>query len=217
MENNSYLAARHEWDERNGPLRSQKRNWQIVAMAMIGVATLAIGNSVLLANRLSRTPPFVAVVNERTGQVITSGIAAPMQSMSEAVRQGAIASWIEDLRMVSADGMAQRRAVMRVYALLADHSSAATEISAWYSGNPPATRAQTGTTWAEVNNVLPLSDHTYQVEWTETERDMAGVEKKVTRWKSAITVAITAPDSEEAARKNPLGIYVTSISFSKVF
>jgi type IV secretion system protein TrbF len=67
-----------------------------------------------------------------------------------------------------------------------------------------------------VSSVLPTSDRTYEVEWTETTRDLYGTVKATDRWKGSFTIAINPPTDERQSRVNPLGLYITSVSWSKV-
>src|SRR6266851_2381773 len=68
----------------------------------------------------------------------------------------------------------------------------------------------------EVNTVLPTSDRSYEVDWTETTRDLQGVVTATARLKGSFTIAVDPPSDEATARMNPLGIYVTNASWSRV-
>jgi type IV secretory pathway TrbF-like protein len=55
------------------------------------------------------------------------------------------------------------------------------------------------------------------VEWVETTRTLTGqVQGEPSRWKGAFTLAINPPDDERQARINPLGIYLTHATWSRV-
>jgi type IV secretion system protein TrbF len=103
-----------------------------------------------------------------------------------------------------------------VYAQIASGSAAQEFISDYYRNNTPFQRAKTETASVEVSSVLPTSDRTYEVEWTETTRDLYGAVKAMDRWKGSFTIAINPPTDERQSRMNPLGLYVTSVSWSKV-
>jgi type IV secretion system protein TrbE len=51
----------------------------------------------------------------------------------------------------------------------------------------------------------------------ETTRDLYGAVKGQDRWKGAFTMAVNPPTDERTARVNPLGLYVTNASWTKVF
>jgi len=68
----------------------------------------------------------------------------------------------------------------------------------------------------EVRSVLPTSERTFEVEWSETARDLYGAVKAQDHWKAAFMIAVNPPLDERMARINPLGIYVTNVSWGKV-
>jgi type IV secretion system protein TrbF len=68
-----------------------------------------------------------------------------------------------------------------------------------------------------VKSVLPSSERTFEVEWIETTRDLYGAMKGQDRWKGTFTMAVNPPTDERTARVNPLGLYVTNTSWTKVF
>ena len=118
--------------------------------------------------------------------------------------------------MVTADGISQRKAIDRVYSHIASGSQAQAFVSEFYRAAPPQTRAETETASVEVRSVLPTSDRTIEVEWVEITRDLYGAVKGQDHWKGAFTIAISPPNDERLVRVNPLGIYVTNLSWGKV-
>ena len=103
-----------------------------------------------------------------------------------------------------------------MYAHIASGSQAQTFVSDYYRGDPPQKRAQSETVTVEVKSVLPSSDRTLEIEWLETTRDLYGSVKLQERWKGAFTLAVTPPSEERVARINPLGLYVTNASWTRV-
>src|SRR5258708_40289295 len=99
---------------------------------------------------------------------------------------------------------------------MASVTQAQTFISEYYRADPPLKRAQTDPVAVEVKSVLPTSDRTYEVEWMETCRDLYGTIKSTDHWKGSFTIALNPPTDERQARINPLGIYVTQVSWTKV-
>ena len=61
-------------------------------------------------------------------------------------------------RAVTTDGIAQRKAIDRVYSHVAAGSQAQAFISEFYRNDPPQKRAQSETVSVEVKSVLPTSD-----------------------------------------------------------
>lgn len=211
---NPYLAARREWDERYGEFITRARNWRTVAIISALVSLVATGGIVWLTSR-SQVIPFVVLIDS-LGRPVASGLAEQTSVGDDRLRRAVIQDWIENLRMVTTDGIAQRKAIDRVYAHIANGTSAQAFISDFYRDDPPFKRAQTDTVSVEVKSVLPTSDRTFEVDWIETSRNLYGNVQSTDHWKGSFTVAVNPPTEERQARVNPLGVYVTAASWAKV-
>ena len=178
------------------------------------VALLATSGMVWLSVR-SRIIPFVVLIDS-LGRPVLSGLAEQTSIGDDRLRRAVIQAWVENLRMVTTDGIAQRRAIDLVYSQIASGTSAQTFISDFYRDDPPFKRAQTGTVSVEVKSVLPTSDRSFEVDWIETSRDLYGNVKSADHWKGTFTIALNPPTEEREARINPLGLYVTAASWARV-
>ena len=212
---NPYLAARREWDERYGEQITRARNWRMMAILSAFIALVATSGTVWLSVR-SHVVPFVVLV-DNLSRPVASGIAEQALGNDDRLKRASIFTWVENLRLVTTDGVSQRRAIDRVYSEIANGTAAQTFISDFYRADPPSKRAQTETVSVEVTSVLPTSDRSYEVEWTETTRDLYGAVKSTDRWKGSFSVVINPPRDERQARINPVGLYVTNASWAKVF
>ncbi len=211
---NPYLAARREWDERYGDQIVRARNWRTMAALCALIAILETVGLLWMTSR-SRVFPFVVLIDS-LGRPVASGFAEQTTMNDDRVKRSTIFNWVENLRMVTTDGVTQRKAIDLVYSHIANGSSAQTFISDYYRADPPSKRAQTETVSVEVKSVLPTSDRTYEVDWVETTRDLYGAIEATDRWKGSFSVALNPPSDERLARINPLGLYVTSASWAKV-
>jgi len=211
---NPYLAARHEWDERYGDFVTRARNWRTMAFICALVALVATGGVVWLAAR-SHVIPFVVAI-DNLGRPIASATAEQASAADDRLKRASILNWIENLRTVTSDSIAQRKMIDHVYAQIANGSHAQAFIGDFYRSSPPQTRTQTETAAVEVSSVLPISDRTYEVEWVETTRDLYGNVKSTQRWKGSFTIALDPPKDERLARVNPLGIYVIQASWARI-
>jgi type IV secretory pathway TrbF-like protein len=211
-----YIAARHEWDERYGSMITQAHNWRAAFQVASVIALVAVAGATWLAVH-SRTKVFVVAL-DHLGRSVAAGYADQSSVASDdRVRRSSILNWVESLRTVTSDTIAQAKAIRAVYAQIAQGSAAMNAINDFYrNGDPPQTRGKTETVSVEVNTVLPTSDRSYEVDWTETTRDLQGVVTATARLKGSFTIAVDPPADEATARMNPLGIYVTNASWSRV-
>ncbi len=212
---NPYLDARRSWDERYGDLLTRARNWRALAFVSALVALVSTTGLAVVAARNHFTTFIVAV--DKRGNIASTAAADQPAPIDDKMKRAALFEWVTDLRTVTVDGLAQRRAIDHVYSMIASGSPAEVQVSDFYRGDPPAKRAETQIVEVQVQVVLPTSDKTYEVEWVETTRSLNGqVQGEPSRWKGAFTLAINPPHDEQVARANPLGIYVTQASWSRV-
>ncbi len=133
----------------------------------------------------SRIVPFIAVIDS-FGRPIVSGLSDQTTTADERLKKATVLEWVEELRTVTTDGVAQRKAIDRVYSHIANNSPAMTFVSDFYRANQPFERAQNETVGVDVRSVLPTSDRTFEVDWIETSRDLYGNVKTTERWKGHV-------------------------------
>ena len=159
--------------------------------------------------------PFVVAIDS-LGRTVSAGPAEVTTTADEKLKKAVLFTWIEDLRLVTTDPFAQRKAIDRVYAHLAMGSEAQAFVTAFYRADPPQKRGQTQTVSIDVKSVLPNSNRTYEIEWIETTHDLNGGIVSTDHWKGSFTIALNPPTEERLMRVNPLGIYVTDAAWTKV-
>lgn len=214
MADSAYLAARKEWDERYGDLITRARNWRAAAFLALGIAAIESAGLITLALR-SKVVPFVVAV-DNLNRVVASGPADETATTDDKLKRAALYQWVSNLRLVTIDGIAQRKSIDRVYAMIANGSPAQVAIGDYYRNDPPHQRAQTRTVDVDVKAVFSTSERTYEVEWLETTRSLTGQMIDEERWKGSFTIAVNPPNDERLLRLNPLGVYVTNVSWSRV-
>jgi len=211
---NPYVAARREWDERYGEIITRARNWRFIAILSAMATLVAVVGIVVLSAR-SKVVPFVVAIDS-LGRTLAAGPAEVTTTKDEKLKKAVLFAWIEELRLVTTDPFAQRKAIDHVYAHLAMGSEAQAFVTAFYRGEPPQKRGQTQTVSIDVKSVLPNSNRTYEIEWIETTHDLNGGILSTDHWKGSFTIALNPPTEERLMRVNPLGIYVTDAAWTKV-
>jgi hypothetical protein len=91
--------------------------------------------------------------------------------------------------------------------MLRTSDPATQKINDWFRSNSPFEKAKTTTVAIEVNNIVALSNQSYQIDWTEFERDRKGKETGERRFRGIATVTLTPPQDEQTIRLNPIGLY----------
>ena len=62
--------------------------------------------------------------------------------------------------------------------------------------------------------MVRASDRSFQVKWTETAYER-GAEAGTSRWTAILTVVIRPPRDVDTLRRNPLGVYVDAVDWSR--
>jgi type IV secretion system protein TrbF len=204
-----YLSARREWNERYGDYIARARNWRGVAFAARAISgVLAIG--VVWQAAQSKVVPYVVEV-DKLGDAVPVARADRATATDARVVKAQLAAWIVDVRSVSSDPTAEKSALTLTYALTA--AEATTFLNDYYRAHSPF--GQSRTVAVSVDAVLPISSQTYQLQWTEDARDLQGREIGITHWLASIMVAFDPPSDERGILNNPLGLYITSISWTQ--
>lgn len=212
---NPYLAARRSWDERYGDLISRARNWRLAAIFNAAVALVACGGLVAVA-RQTKIVPFVIAVND-LGRPIGTGLASESSALDERVLKAALSDFVTLWRGITIDWTFQRQAIEQVFARIGQGSRAQVAISDWYRADPPQKRADQGTVEVEIKAVLATGDRTWEVDWTEVKRAATGQLTGKEEFRGLFTIVVNPPRDEKDARSNPLGIFVTNATWSRVF
>ena len=234
-----YLRGRAEFDSVFGDLARGKRNWQLVAFGSLGVSALLAGGLVTLATQ-SRITPYVVEV-DRLGRAQAFGPAERLHLTDQRVVTSQLAAFVRDLRVVVGDHAVQGDLVRRAYAF-ADQS-AATFLNTYFGdvANDPRLLGRDQSRIVEVTSVLPVPGPamaapnagagqsrkaeqgsaglpaTWKVTWTETTIPRAlGGAPEVSAWEGYLTTRLAPPRDAERITVNPLGLYVTSVTWTRL-
>ena len=204
-----YLSARREWNERYGDYIARARSWRWAAFGAIAVS-LALAIGVVWQGAQSKVVPYVVEV-DKLGDAVAVARADRATSADVRVIKAQLAAWIVDVRSVSSDPLAQKAALSRSYATTA--ATATLFLNDYYRQHSPF--SQNRTVAVSVDAVLPISNQTYQIQWSEDGRDLQGRDLATTHWLASVTVAFDPPTDERGVLSNPLGLYATGISWTQ--
>ena len=205
-----YQRAAQLWDERIGSARVQASNWRLMAF---GCLTLSAGLATGLAwqSARSRVTPYVVEV-DRLGEVQAVAPATTPYQPSDAQIAWYLGRFITDIRSLSIDPVLVRRNWLEAYEFATDH--AALFLNDFARTNDPFKAIGDRSVSVEVTSVVRASDTSFQVKWTEQiyrQGSLAATE----RWTAILTTALEIPRTADVLRKNPLGLYVTGIAWSR--
>lgn len=205
-----YQRAGQVWDERIGAARVQARNWRLMAF---GCLVLAAGTSAALAwqSMQSRVTPYVVEV-DRLGEARALRPAEVAYRPTDPQIAWHLSRFITNIRSVSLDPVLMRRDWLEAYDFATKRG--AQLLGEYARSAAPFANVGERTVSLQVTSVVRASDRSFQVKWTETAYDR-GSEAGSSRWTAILTVVTRPPKSAEVLRKNPLGIYVDAVDWSR--
>jgi type IV secretion system protein VirB5 len=220
--------GRREWAGAFGDLAKSRRNWQLVAFCALGIAGVASTGLVALATT-SRITPYVVEV-DKLGRAQAFGPATRLAPADQRVVQSQIATWIRDIRAVLGDPIAQADLVRRAYAFVDQNTAGFLQSYFTDPARDPRVIARDLTRVVEVTSILPVpgaansaaargavaAPTTWKVSWTETDYPRGGGTPTVAAWEAYITTHQVPPTSPDRVEVNPLGLYVSSVSWTQV-
>jgi len=210
MPETPYQKAAQVWDDRIGSARVQARNWRLMAFGCLGLAAGLAGGLAWQAARGTITPWVVEV--DRLGQAQAIAPADASYRPTDPQIAFHLARFIEDVRGLPADAVVLRQGWLRAYEFTTDRGAAALNDYA-RRADPFASLGKMQIS-VEVSSVIRASPDSFRVAWTER-RYESGQLAATERWTAILTIVIEPPRDADRLRKNPLGVFVNAINWSK--
>jgi len=212
-ETSPYIDGRKEWLERYGSYIQRARRAWAISMISIFVAAVAVVGNVVQAS-LYRVVPYVVEINQRGSAyaVAPADLALPVPPR---LIQAELATAVSYWRSVTPDLDLQKRFVDRLAHFVT--GAAKGQLREWYRTNDPYKRAENSLVQINVTALpAPVSQDSWRVEWNEVVRNHSGVQQTAEAYEATFTIQIQPPTTESEILKNPGGVYITNISFSRV-
>lgn len=205
-----FQRAGQLWDERIGSARVQARNWRLIAFGMLGLSS-AITGGLIWQSLQSRVVPYVVEV-DRLGEARATSPAEAAYHPTDPQIAWHLARFIENVRSISLDPVLMRSNWLSAYDFVTERGGRF--LDAYARGADPFGHIGEKTVSVQVTSVLRASDRSFQVDWTETAFDR-GTPAGVSHWTGILTVMMKPPTSADTLRRNPLGVYVDAIDWSR--
>lgn len=205
-----YQKAGQAWDERIGSARLQARNWRLMAVGNLALAGgLAIG-LVWQHARGAVTPWVVEVDRQGRAQAVAPALGDYRPTDPQIAWH--LAHFIENVRALPVDPVIVRQSWLAAYDFVTDKGALALNDHARVQD--PFARIGKVQVTVEIASVVRASPDSFRVAWIERRYENGSL-AVTERWVAILTIVLDLPRDAERLRKNPLGIYVHSLAWSK--
>jgi type IV secretion system protein TrbF len=205
-----YQKAAQVWDERIGSARVQARNWRLIAFGNLALAAGLATALVWQAMRGTIVPWVVQVDQLGQAQAVAPAIAD--YRPSDAQIAWYLAQFIAQVRSVGFDPIIVRQDWLKAYDFVTDRGALA--LNDYARTNDPFAKIGKAQVAVDVSSVIRASAESFRIAWVERryENDALAATE---RWTAIVTIVIETPHDAEKLRRNPLGVFVHAINWSK--
>ena len=205
-----YQRAGQVWDERIGSARVQARNWRLAALGLIVLSGGLATGLVIQSSRGTVTPWVVEV--DHLGKAEAAAPAVAGYQPSDAEIAWHLSQFIQDVRAIPSDPVVVRQNWLRAYDYTTQAGALA--LSDYARTNDPFSKVGHVAVAVDVSSVIRASPSSFRVAWSER-RYTDGQLTATERWTAILTVVLQPPKTADGLRKNPLGVFVTALNWSK--
>jgi type IV secretion system protein VirB5 len=205
-----YQRAAQAWDERIGSARVQARNWRLMALGELALIAGLAAALVWQSARGTIVPWVVQVDRLGEAQAVAPAIANFRPTDPQIAWH--LARFIEQVRGIAADPIIVRQNWLRAYDFATDRGALA--LNEFARASDPFGRVGRQQVAVEVSSVIRASDDSFRVAWIERTYEN-GQLARTERWTAILTIVVQPARDAERLRKNPLGIFVHAINWSR--
>lgn len=205
-----YQRAAQVWDERIGSARVQAHNWRLMAFGTLALST-AMAGALIWQSLQSRITPYVVEVDHLgEARAVTPAEAGFVPTDPQIAWH--LARFIENVRSISLDPVLMRRDWLSAYDFTTERG--ARFLGDYARASDPFAHIGERTVSVQVTSVVRASDRSFQVKWTEMAYERGSLDG-TSHWTGILTLVTRVPTSADILRRNPLGIYVDAIDWSR--
>ncbi len=205
-----YQRAGQLWDERIGAARVQAKNWRLMAFGGLFL-TIGLSSALVWQSMQSRIVPYVVEV-DNLGEAQAVAPADTEYQATDPQIAWHLGKFIANVRSRSLDPVLMRENWLSAYDFATERASLF--LGKYARADNPFADVGRRTVSVQVTSVVRASDSSFQVKWTEHEYERGSL-SGTSRWTAMLTVKVQPPRSAEVLRKNPLGLYVDAIDWSR--
>lgn len=205
-----FQKAGQVWDERMGSARVQARNWRLMAFGSL-MLSMGLSAGLIWQSARGSVIPWVVQI-DRLGQAQAVAPATADFKPTDPQIAWHLARFIEDVRAVPADPIVLRSQWLRAYDFVTDKG--AVSLNDYARINNPFGNLGKQQISVEVSSVIRASPDSFRVAWIQRRYDNGNL-AATERWTAILSILVETPHDADRLRKNPLGVYVNALNWSK--
>ncbi len=205
-----YQRAAQVWDDRIGSARVQAKNWRLTALVALGLCA-ALSAAYVWRSTQSMVTPYVIELDS-SGEVRTVSATVANYEPTDAQIAYQLAGFIKNVRSVSIDPIVVRENWLEAYNYTTDKASLT--LNDYARDNDPFSDVGKRSVSIDIASIVRSSDDSFDVRWRET-TFLSGVRQSQDTYTAVLSIIIDPPRDEATLHRNPLGVYVHGINWSR--
>lgn len=205
-----YQRAAQVWDDRIGSARVQARNWRVMALGSLLLSS-SLAAALVWEAEQSRVVPYVVEV-DHLGEARAVAPAARDYQPTDPEIAWQLSRFISNVRAVSLDPVLMRANWLAAYDFVTERG--AKYLSAYARQAQPFAKIGMRAVSVQVTSVVRASPNSFEIKWVETSYERGNLVGS-THWTAILSFVVKPPHSADILVKNPLGLYVDAIDWSK--
>ncbi len=205
-----YQKASQLWDDRIGSARVQAKNWRWAFFSMLALSGGLASGLIWQATHSTITPWVVEV--DKLGRADAIAPALAKYHPTDPQIAWYLARFVEEVRSLPADPIVLRQNWLDAYNYMTEKGALA--LNDYARVQDPFSKIGKLQISIEVSSVIRASDNSFRVSWIER-RYVDNALASTERWGAILTITVETPTTADQLRKNPLGIYINALNWSK--
>ena len=205
-----FQKAGQIWDERMGSARVQAKNWRLMAFGSL-ILSMGLSGGLIWQSARGTVTPWVVQI-DKLGQAQAVSPATADYKPTDPQIAYHLARFIEEVRGIPADPVILRNQWLRAYDFVTDKGAVA--LNDFARANDPFSNLGKQQIAVEVSSVIRASPDSFRVAWTQRRYENGNL-AATERWTAILSILVQTPHDADRLRKNPLGVYVNAINWSK--
>jgi len=214
---NPYLDNRRQYSAVLESAASNAKGWRMATLMSLLISLISAGGVVYIGS-LSKLVPVVIEVDGYGQPMRLYAVNEHATTQDDRIIKAALAQVITWARSVSIDASYEKKVLNNMVHYFERGSAAFARVQEYLRADEtnPFKRAATQLVSTQINNAIKITDHSWQIDWTETVRERSGKPISIQKYKATVTLGKAKTLTEEALYVNPTGILIKDLQWGEL-